>query len=556
MVRQRRPDGALLGPGAPLHGGRRACRARPAGDERARRSPAMRATPMRMTIVPPTRATASQSTVPVAGAGVLVAGDDGERGRRVAQGHRDAGVGGHGDGRGDAGHDLEGDAGRRAGPAASSPPRANTNGSPPLSRTTVAAGAAVLDEQRVDLVLGHRRAAGRLADADALGAGRRQVEQRRDRQPVVDHHVGPAQHLGAPHGEQPGVARARRRRGRRSRLGTIGPDRESVSGSSSAAPPVVEQVAGDGRARRPRGRRRRAAWRSTTWPSSEASRRLEPERPVAVDDGVGAGREVAVAAQLGQEGPLGVDARGGWARARWRPAAAGVGVVVGPALDGQRALADLGQHDRRRRAPRRSRSAEPEPLERDGGHDDGVEVGRLGQPGGDVAPQPGEGEVGRRSASCARRRTEPVATVAPGAAGRRARDPTSASRGSPRSGTAASTSPSAVTDGRSLAECTARSARPSSTAACTSLTNTPLPPISQMGTSGRRSPVGARRRPARRSSAGSAARSSAATCSACQRASALPAGRDPERAASRLQVEEVAEGLGQALALGRCRRRP
>ena len=45
-------------------------------------------------------------------------------------------------------------------------------------------------------------AAGRLAHVDALGAGRRQVEQRRLGQPVVDDHVGPGQHLGPPHGEQ------------------------------------------------------------------------------------------------------------------------------------------------------------------------------------------------------------------------------------------------------------------------------------------------------------------------------------------------------------------
>ena len=45
-------------------------------------------------------------------------------------------------------------------------------------------------------------------------------------------------------------------------------------------------------------------------------------------------------------------------------------------------------------------------------------------------------------------------------------------------------------DGRSLAECTARSARPSSTACCTSFTNTPVPPIAWIGTSVRWSPRG------------------------------------------------------------------
>ena len=80
---------------------------------------------------------------------------------------------------------------------------------------------------------------------------------------------------------------------------------------------------------------------------------------------------------------------------------------------------------------------------------------------------------GRSAESWARRRCEPVATVAPGAKSVRAA-PTNASRASPRPGTAASLRPSIVTAGRSLAEWTARSARPSSTAACTSFANTPL----------------------------------------------------------------------------------
>ncbi len=110
-------------------------------------------------------------------------------------------------------------------------------------------------------------------------------------------------------------------------------------------------------------------------------------------------------------------------------------------------------------------------------------------PGRDVAAQPGEGEVGPHRASWARRRTEPVATTAP-VPSSSSGAPTRASRASARSGTAPMTRPSGVTEGRSLAECTARSARPSSTAAWTSFTNTPLPPSSQIGTSRRRSPLG------------------------------------------------------------------
>ena len=82
---------------------------------------------------------------------------------------------------------------------------------------------------------------------------------------------------------------------------------------------------------------------------------------------------------------------------------------------------------------------------------------------------------GRNHASCARRLTDPVAKRAPGRRSSR-RAPTRASRGSARSGTHASTSPVGVMEGRSLAECTAMSARPSRTAACTSLTKAPCPP--------------------------------------------------------------------------------
>ena len=101
--------------------------------------------------------------------GILVAGDHGEERRRVAQGEGDAGVGRHGDGRGHAGHHLEvTPAASRA--AASSPPRANTNGSPPLSRTTCWPGPTPRHQQLGDLVLGHGGVPGCLAHVDQLGA--------------------------------------------------------------------------------------------------------------------------------------------------------------------------------------------------------------------------------------------------------------------------------------------------------------------------------------------------------------------------------------------------
>jgi len=119
----------------------------------------------------------------------------------VAQGHRDPGVGRCGDGRRDAGDDLEGDAGVEQGLSLLAA-TGEDEGIAALQAHDGAAGPAVLDQQAVDLVLRGRRAAGLLGHADALGVGRGLVEQCRDRQPVVDDHVGPGQHLGPPHGEQ------------------------------------------------------------------------------------------------------------------------------------------------------------------------------------------------------------------------------------------------------------------------------------------------------------------------------------------------------------------
>ncbi len=126
---------------------------------------------------------------------------------------------------------------------------------------------------------------------------------------------------------------------------------------------------------------------------------------------------------------------------------------------------------------------------------------------------------GRAAASWARRRTEPVADPRAGRqrcrtssrpahrGGRRVRAPRPAAR------------PSGVIAGRSLAECCARSARPSSTASCTSLTNMPLPPISWIGTSARWSPV------VLTITSSTSPPSSSATRPACHNANALRASR-------------------------------
>ena len=117
---ERGPHGALLGPGAPAHGRHRGVGGQPAGhqllgdprDARHAHEDHDRAADPRHG-PPVDRAVLARGRV-------LVAGDDGERRGAVAQRDRDAGVGGHGDGRRDAGHDLERHAGRRP---ARPPPR-------------------------------------------------------------------------------------------------------------------------------------------------------------------------------------------------------------------------------------------------------------------------------------------------------------------------------------------------------------------------------------------------------------------------------------------------
>ena len=94
---------------------------------------------------------------------------------------------------------------------------------------------------------------------------------------------------------------------------------------------------------------------------------------------------------------------------------------------------------------------------------------------------------GRSQAIWARRRADPVATSAPGTRSARV-EPTRPSRGSARGGTAPSTRSGGITEGMSFAECTAASARPSRTAASTSVTKTPCPPMRSSGVSASRSP--------------------------------------------------------------------
>src|SRR6266705_2429205 len=130
--------------------------------------------------------------------------------------------------------------------------------------------------------------------------------------------------------------------------------------------------------------------------------------------------------------------------------------------------------------------------------------------------------AGWRSRNCASRRRLEVPMMLPGGKASRLalRFDTRQSRGSSLEVIAARQKPSGRRIGTSFAECTARSARPSSSAASSSLTKRPLPPIWASGRSTIRSPRVVIPRMLT-SQFGYRRLSSPATCSACHIASRL-----------------------------------
>src|SRR6478609_4766383 len=119
---------------------------------------------------------------------ILVAGENRELRVVIAVGHRDAGVGWTGDGRADAGHDLEMHARRREFrrflAAAAEDHRIAA-----LEPDDVFAGLGFLDDQAVDFILRHRVVLGALADVDFLTTGLGPVEQFRAAERVVNEDV-------------------------------------------------------------------------------------------------------------------------------------------------------------------------------------------------------------------------------------------------------------------------------------------------------------------------------------------------------------------------------
>ena len=162
---------------------------------------------------------------------------------------------------------------------------------------------------------------------------------------------------------------------------------------------------------------------------------------------------------------------------------------------------------------------------------------------------------GRTAASCARRRTDPVATVAPGASCVE-RSPDQARRRRSRRAAERADHQPVVRRRRAGPWPSARRCRRARRArrCWTSLTNTPWPPIVCSGTSWRRSPVVSTNTSstvaARRAAASARRRRPRPGCAPAR----LAAGRQSARRGTRRaqsQVEQVAHGGGVALALRR-----
>ena len=122
--------------------------------------------------------------------------DDGERGRDGAVRDGDARIGGHGDGGGDARHDLERDALflEQQALLAAAP---KDEGIAALEPHDGLALLRLRREQRADVLLAHRVMGGCLADVDALRIRRRPAEDALIREAVVDDDLRPLEALDA-----------------------------------------------------------------------------------------------------------------------------------------------------------------------------------------------------------------------------------------------------------------------------------------------------------------------------------------------------------------------
>ena len=139
---------------------------------------------------------------------VLMAGDKGDGRGELAVAQGDAGIGRSGDGRRDARHDLERDAGLRQ-DFGLLPAAAEDEGVTALEARDDLVFPGLGDDQGVDLVLGKGVVAAFFADVDQLRVPGGVLQQGRGRQIVVNDHVGRRNALPAFDGDQAGVPGAR-----------------------------------------------------------------------------------------------------------------------------------------------------------------------------------------------------------------------------------------------------------------------------------------------------------------------------------------------------------
>ena len=368
---------------------------------------------------------------------------------------------------------------------------------------------------------------------------RREVEQRGRREPVVDDDVGGGEQLGAPHGQQPGITGA----------GADEVDGHATVLEERAPAELVEQPVrrfAPGRVRvgagRPRPQRRSGRRASRAAPRGRRRRRRGA--PVVGDaPGKRAARQVAPATELVEERPLGVDGR---VRAR---------VVDRRRATAQRVASSSARHSTASApcATCGSRTArfealrdpvgEPEAVERGGGDHDRVEARGLVEPGPDVAAQLGEGEVGPevRELGPAAHRAGRHHGRRPGASASVA--PTSASRGIGPLGHRRQHEAGRRLAGRSLAECTARSASTAEHGVLDLLHEDARPAERVDRHVG--PPVTGRLHD---DELATGPRAGAATRSAWSRASALPARRDAQRPAQPAHQSVVGGSSGSSSA--------
>ncbi len=316
-------------------------------------------------------------------------------------GHRDPGHGRSGEGRTDPGHHFELDPRGAEGLGLLAAP-AEDERVTPLEPHDRPAGAAQLDEPGVDLGLGRRCPRG-LPHVDQLGTGRGQLQQLAGDEPVVDHHVGPSEQVGPTAGEQTGVARSgadQKDRHRGTPGATAPPPSPDGSQSPSSRPPASSsRYRATSRPTAP-GSSPTSAWRTTTTPSRRRHHPGQPQlgRAGTGPPGVGPDRQRAPPAQLGQEGPLrghqrvapgrrrrrasasrtaGSSTRHSTARAPWP--------TWGSTTSGSRTSTTMpsgADQPSRSMAALATTTAATSPTP------------AAGQPGGQVAPQAGEDEIG------------------------------------------------------------------------------------------------------------------------------------------------------------------